>query len=119
MTVCIDNAKHPLIIDIGPHFSIVAREYRENYFPYWEQQLLSTKSKNFKSSSGKMTSIGKTIKEISTPHRKGDIRINPEFVVLEDAHIKGFSLGKDYQRMYSYYRNHIKSFAHIISSLYK
>ncbi|MBW0483349.1 hypothetical protein O181_023064 [Austropuccinia psidii MF-1] len=34
------------------------------------------------------------------PHRKGDIRLNPEFVVLEDAHIQGFLLGIDYQRMY-------------------
>ncbi|MBW0481740.1 hypothetical protein O181_021455 [Austropuccinia psidii MF-1] len=34
------------------------------------------------------------------PHRKGNIRINPEFVVLDDAHIQGFLLGTDYQRMY-------------------
>ncbi|MBW0581875.1 hypothetical protein O181_121590 [Austropuccinia psidii MF-1] len=47
-----------------------------------------------------MTSIGKIIKEIIIPHRKGNIRLNPEFVVLEDAHIQGFLLGTDYQRMY-------------------
>ncbi|MBW0506985.1 hypothetical protein O181_046700 [Austropuccinia psidii MF-1] len=29
-----------------------------------------------------------------------NIRINPEFVVLDDAHIQGFLLGTDYQRMY-------------------
>ncbi|MBW0560105.1 hypothetical protein O181_099820, partial [Austropuccinia psidii MF-1] len=33
-------------------------------------------------------------------HRKGNNRLNPEFVVLEDAHIQGFLLGKDYQRIY-------------------
>ncbi|MBW0499803.1 hypothetical protein O181_039518 [Austropuccinia psidii MF-1] len=33
-------------------------------------------------------------------HRKGNIRLNPEFCVLEDAHIQGFLLGTDYQRMY-------------------
>ncbi|MBW0542688.1 hypothetical protein O181_082403 [Austropuccinia psidii MF-1] len=47
-----------------------------------------------------MTSIGTIIKEIIIPHRKGNIRPNPEFVVLDDAHIKGFLLGTDYQRMY-------------------
>ncbi|MBW0523625.1 hypothetical protein O181_063340 [Austropuccinia psidii MF-1] len=47
-----------------------------------------------------MKSIGKIIKEIITPHRKGNIRLNPEFVVLEDAHIQGVLLGTDYQRMY-------------------
>ncbi|MBW0503050.1 hypothetical protein O181_042765 [Austropuccinia psidii MF-1] len=47
-----------------------------------------------------MTSIGKIIKEIIIPHRKGNIRLNPEFFVLEDAHIQGFFLGTDYQRMY-------------------
>ncbi|MBW0557475.1 hypothetical protein O181_097190 [Austropuccinia psidii MF-1] len=47
-----------------------------------------------------MTSIGTIIKEIIIPHRKGNIRLNPEFVVLNDAHIQGFLLGTDYQRMY-------------------
>ncbi|MBW0473338.1 hypothetical protein O181_013053 [Austropuccinia psidii MF-1] len=47
-----------------------------------------------------MKSIGKIIKEIFIPPRIGNIRLNPEFVVLEDAHIQGFLLGTDYQRMY-------------------
>ncbi|MBW0492570.1 hypothetical protein O181_032285 [Austropuccinia psidii MF-1] len=47
-----------------------------------------------------MTSIGTIIKEIIIPHRKGNIRTNPEFVVLGDVHIQGFLLGTDYQRMY-------------------
>ncbi|MBW0460766.1 hypothetical protein O181_000481 [Austropuccinia psidii MF-1] len=46
-----------------------------------------------------MTSIGTTIKEIITPHSKDHIRLNPEFVILEEAHIQGFLLGADYQRM--------------------
>ncbi|MBW0578816.1 hypothetical protein O181_118531 [Austropuccinia psidii MF-1] len=47
-----------------------------------------------------MTSIGTIIKEIIIPHRKGNIRGNPEFVVLDDVHIQGFLLRTDYQRMY-------------------
>ncbi|MBW0555036.1 hypothetical protein O181_094751 [Austropuccinia psidii MF-1] len=47
-----------------------------------------------------MKSIWKIIKEIIIPHTKGNITLNPEFFVLEDAHIQGFSLGKEYQRMY-------------------
>ncbi|MBW0585626.1 hypothetical protein O181_125341, partial [Austropuccinia psidii MF-1] len=54
----------------GAHCSIVAREYLDNHFPNWEEQLLPTKEKNFKSASGKMTSIGTIIKEIIIPHRK-------------------------------------------------
>ncbi|MBW0481849.1 hypothetical protein O181_021564 [Austropuccinia psidii MF-1] len=100
MTVCIDNAKHPLIIDSGAHCSKVARKYLDDHSPKWENQLLPTKAKNFKSASGKMTSIGTIIKEIIIPHRKGDIRLNPEFLVLDDGHIQGFLMGKDYQRMY-------------------
>ncbi|MBW0578069.1 hypothetical protein O181_117784, partial [Austropuccinia psidii MF-1] len=100
MTVCIENAQHPLIIYSEAHCSIVARNYLDNHFPNWENQLFPTKAKNFKSASGKMTSIGTIIKEIIIPHRKGNIRINPEFVVLDDAHIQGFFLGTDYQRMY-------------------
>ncbi|MBW0577537.1 hypothetical protein O181_117252 [Austropuccinia psidii MF-1] len=73
VTVCIDNAQHPLIIDSGAHCSIVARDYLDNHFPNWEKQLFPTKAKNSKSASGRMTSIGTIIKEIIIPHRKGNI----------------------------------------------
>ncbi|MBW0463724.1 hypothetical protein O181_003439 [Austropuccinia psidii MF-1] len=100
MTVCINNAQHPLIIDSGAHCSIVARNYLDNHFPNWEKELFPTKAKNFESASRKMTSIGTIIKEIILPHRKGNIRLNPEFVVIDNSHIQGFLLGTDYQRMY-------------------
>ncbi|MBW0467238.1 hypothetical protein O181_006953 [Austropuccinia psidii MF-1] len=100
MTFFIDNAQNPLIIDTEAHCSIVARNYWDNHFPNWENQLLPTKAKNFKSASWKMTSIGKIMKEKIIPHRKGNIRLNPEFLVLDDSHIQGFFLGTDYQWMY-------------------
>ncbi|MBW0484334.1 hypothetical protein O181_024049 [Austropuccinia psidii MF-1] len=100
MTFCVENSQQTLIIDSGAHYLIVSREFLDNHLPNWEKQLLPTKEKNFKSASGKMTSIGTIIKEIIIPHRKGNIRLNPEFVVLEDSHIQGFLLGTDYQRMY-------------------
>ncbi|MBW0471148.1 hypothetical protein O181_010863 [Austropuccinia psidii MF-1] len=52
-----------------------------------------------------MTSIGTIIKEIIIPHRKGNIRLNPEFVVLEDSHIQRVLLGTEYQRMYGISNN--------------
>ncbi|MBW0468690.1 hypothetical protein O181_008405 [Austropuccinia psidii MF-1] len=82
ITICIDNAQHPLIIDGGAHWSIVAREYLDNHFPNWEKQLFPNKAKILKSASGKITSIGTIIKEILIPHMKGNIRLNPNFVVL-------------------------------------
>ncbi|MBW0481198.1 hypothetical protein O181_020913 [Austropuccinia psidii MF-1] len=100
MTVCIDNAQHPLIIDSGAHFSTVARNYLENHSQNWEKQLFPTKAKSLTTASGKMTSIGTIIKEIIILHRKGNIRVNPEFVVLDDAHIQGFFLATNYQMMY-------------------
>ncbi|MBW0508368.1 hypothetical protein O181_048083 [Austropuccinia psidii MF-1] len=92
MTICIDNAQHPLIIESGAHFSIVARNYLDHHFPNWEKQLLPTKAKNFKRASGKLTSIGTITKEIMIPHRKDDTILNPEFVVLDNAHSQGFVL---------------------------
>ncbi|MBW0543642.1 hypothetical protein O181_083357 [Austropuccinia psidii MF-1] len=100
MTVCVYNAQNTLIIESGAHFSIVAREYLENHFPNWEKQLFPTKAKNVKSASGKITFIGTYIKEIIIPHRKGNIRPNPEFFVLEDSHIQGLLLGTYYQTIY-------------------
>ncbi|MBW0507946.1 hypothetical protein O181_047661 [Austropuccinia psidii MF-1] len=100
MTVCIENAQHQLIIESGAHCSIVARNYLDQDFPNWENTHLQTKEKNFKSALVKMTYIGIIIKEIIIPHSKGNIRLNPEFVVLKDAHIQDLLLGIDYQRMY-------------------
>ncbi|MBW0486297.1 hypothetical protein O181_026012 [Austropuccinia psidii MF-1] len=81
-------------------YSNVARNYLDNHFPNWDKQLFPTKAKNSKSASGKMTSNGTIIKEIIIPRRKGNIRLKPEFVVLNDSHIQGFLLGTDYQRVY-------------------
>ncbi|MBW0476626.1 hypothetical protein O181_016341 [Austropuccinia psidii MF-1] len=100
MTVCIDNSQHPLIIEGGAQCSIVARKYLNHHFTNWEKQLFPTKAKNFKSASGNIKSIGKIIKEIIITHRKGNIRLNPDWFVLENAHIQGFLLGTDYQRIY-------------------
>ncbi|MBW0484605.1 hypothetical protein O181_024320 [Austropuccinia psidii MF-1] len=97
---CIDNSKHPLIIYSGAHCSIVAKYYLENHFPNCGKKLFSTKAKKIESASGNITSIGKIIKEIIIPHRKGNSKLNPQFFVLEDAHIQGFLLGTDYHRMY-------------------
>ncbi|MBW0542966.1 hypothetical protein O181_082681 [Austropuccinia psidii MF-1] len=87
MTVFIDNSQQPLIIDSGAHCSMVARNYLDHHFSDWEKQLLPAKAKSFKSASGKMSSIGTIIKEIIIPHIKVNIRLNPEFFVLKDAHI--------------------------------
>ncbi|MBW0536936.1 hypothetical protein O181_076651 [Austropuccinia psidii MF-1] len=95
ITFCMDNAQHPLIIDGGAHCSIIAKDYLDKHFPNLEKQLFPTKENLFKSASRKMVSIGTIIKEIIIPHRKGNIRLTPEFVMLEDAHIQRFLLGRD------------------------
>ncbi|MBW0572431.1 hypothetical protein O181_112146 [Austropuccinia psidii MF-1] len=100
ITVGIDNSQHPLTIDSGAHCSILARNYLNHHFPNLRKQLLPTKAKIFKSASGSNTFIGTIIKEIIIPHRKGNIRLNPEFFLLEDAHIQCFLLGTNYQRIY-------------------
>ncbi|MBW0530153.1 hypothetical protein O181_069868 [Austropuccinia psidii MF-1] len=100
MTVCVENSEHSVIIDSGAHFSIVVREYLEKHFPNWENRAFSTRAKNLKSASIKMTSIGTIIRKIIILYRQGNIRLNQDSVVLEDAHIQGFLLGTDYQRMY-------------------
>ncbi|MBW0486265.1 hypothetical protein O181_025980 [Austropuccinia psidii MF-1] len=100
VNVFIDNAKHPLIIDSGAHCSIVENAYLNNHFPNWEKQLLPTRAKCFLKCNRGDDMPWEIIKEIIIPHRKGNIRLNPEFFVLDDAHIQGFLLGKDYQMMY-------------------
>ncbi|MBW0465777.1 hypothetical protein O181_005492 [Austropuccinia psidii MF-1] len=90
IAVYIYNAQYPKIIESGAHCSIIGREYLDKHFPHWEKQLLPINANNFESSLGKMTTIGTIIQEIIIPHRKRNIRLNPEFVVLEDAHLQDF-----------------------------
>ncbi|MBW0493297.1 hypothetical protein O181_033012 [Austropuccinia psidii MF-1] len=99
MAVCIDDSQHSLIIDSG-YCSTVAKDYLDNHFPNWEKHLLPTKAKEFKRAAGKMTSFRPIIKKIIIPQRKGNIRLNSDFIVLDDAHIQGFLLVTDYQRIY-------------------
>ncbi|MBW0464213.1 hypothetical protein O181_003928 [Austropuccinia psidii MF-1] len=87
----------------------IGQKLTGNHVPNWEKQLLPTKAKNFKISSGKMALIEKIIKEIIIPPRKGNIRLNREFVVLDDAQIQGLLLGTDYQRMYGIYICNVKN----------
>ncbi|MBW0464079.1 hypothetical protein O181_003794 [Austropuccinia psidii MF-1] len=47
-----------------------------------------------------MNFIGTIVKEIIIPHSKGNIRLNPELVVPDYAHIQGLLLGTDYQSIY-------------------
>ncbi|MBW0571906.1 hypothetical protein O181_111621 [Austropuccinia psidii MF-1] len=100
MTVYIDNDQHPFIIGSDEHCSIVSREYLYKHLTNQKNQLLPSKENNFKSETGNMTSIGTIIKEIIIPHWKGNIRLNSEFLVLEDAHIQAFLMGADYQSMH-------------------
>ncbi|MBW0532746.1 hypothetical protein O181_072461 [Austropuccinia psidii MF-1] len=94
MTFFIDNAQNPLIIDSGAHCSKVAKNYLDNNFQNWEKQLLPTKAMNFKSASGKMTSIETIIKAIFFTHRKGNIRLNP----VKNRHI---TIGTNKEKKFS------------------
>ncbi|MBW0550628.1 hypothetical protein O181_090343 [Austropuccinia psidii MF-1] len=85
MTVCIDNSQNPFIIRSDAHYSVVSKAFLDNHFSNWKKQLLPNKANKIRSASGKITSIGKIIKEVIILHRKGNIRLNPEFFVLEDA----------------------------------
>ncbi|MBW0490843.1 hypothetical protein O181_030558 [Austropuccinia psidii MF-1] len=88
------------------HASIWYTEMKEIHgrrsWPWWKSQIIQ-KYSNFTlilQNTMEDDYIGTIIKEINIPHQKGNIRLNPEFVVLDDAHIQGFLLGTDYHRMY-------------------
>ncbi|MBW0512747.1 hypothetical protein O181_052462 [Austropuccinia psidii MF-1] len=53
MTVCIDNAQHPLIIDSRAHCSIVARNYLDKHFPNPEKGSFQPRQRTLKLSQGR------------------------------------------------------------------
>ncbi|MBW0478103.1 hypothetical protein O181_017818 [Austropuccinia psidii MF-1] len=67
MTVFVNNGQHPLIVDSGAHCSIIPKGKLEKHFQNLEKNLLPTKARNFKSASGKMTSIGIILKYMIIP----------------------------------------------------
>ncbi|MBW0481032.1 hypothetical protein O181_020747 [Austropuccinia psidii MF-1] len=63
-------------------------------------ELLTTKAKSFTRESGTMNSLGTITKKFIIPHKKGNFRLEPEFVVLDNAKVRSFILGTEYQRIY-------------------
>ncbi|MBW0523252.1 hypothetical protein O181_062967 [Austropuccinia psidii MF-1] len=53
MTVCIDNAQHPLIIDSVAHCSIVARNYLDHHFPNWKKNSCQPRKRTSKGNQGR------------------------------------------------------------------
>ncbi|MBW0521221.1 hypothetical protein O181_060936 [Austropuccinia psidii MF-1] len=47
-----------------------------------------------------MNSLGTITKTFIIPHKKGDFRLEPDFVVLNNGKLRGFILGTEYQRIY-------------------
>ncbi|MBW0508462.1 hypothetical protein O181_048177 [Austropuccinia psidii MF-1] len=62
MTVCIDNAQHPLIIYSGAHFSIVARNYLDNHFSNWEKNSCQPRQSTSKVLQGRWLPLGQLSK---------------------------------------------------------
>ncbi|MBW0501406.1 hypothetical protein O181_041121 [Austropuccinia psidii MF-1] len=53
MTVCIENAQHPLIIESGAHCSIVARNYLDNHLQNWKTSSCPPRKRTSKMLQGK------------------------------------------------------------------
>ncbi|MBW0467152.1 hypothetical protein O181_006867 [Austropuccinia psidii MF-1] len=100
LSVLIDEEKHPLIIYTGESFSVVARNYLDENFPQWSTVVLPTKANNLTSASGKMNSLGIITKKPIIPHRKLNIRLEPELLVLNNSQVRVYILGKYYHKMY-------------------
>ncbi|MBW0466843.1 hypothetical protein O181_006558 [Austropuccinia psidii MF-1] len=48
MTVCVNNAQHPLFLESGAYLLIVAKYHLDNHLPNWEKKLFPTKAMNLK-----------------------------------------------------------------------
>ncbi|MBW0514900.1 hypothetical protein O181_054615 [Austropuccinia psidii MF-1] len=62
MTVCIENAQHPLIIESGAHCSIVARTYLDHHFSNWEKKSCQQSQRPSKINQGRGHPLGQLLK---------------------------------------------------------
>ncbi|MBW0518129.1 hypothetical protein O181_057844 [Austropuccinia psidii MF-1] len=96
----IEKKKHPLIMDTEASFSVVTRNYLDENIFWWSTEALPTEANSLISLSAKLHVLGKSTNQAIITHKKGDFRIGPEVLVLENAQARGFILGEEYRRMY-------------------
>ncbi|MBW0519996.1 hypothetical protein O181_059711 [Austropuccinia psidii MF-1] len=98
--VVIDNKPTKCLLDPGAFCSCVGESFLKTCAPNFENQLLPIDGIKFNSAGNPGKALGISESTVISPHINGDLRINVEFVVMENFSSTHFMLGNDYLVMY-------------------
>ena len=97
-----------LLLDSGAACSVVGSKYLNEFYPDWKTKLLPCSNTKFSGCGSKLFPIGVIQLPMVFPHNQGSIRIQPEFVVMENADTKYFILGSEFLSLYGIDIHHSK-----------
>ncbi|KAG0147289.1 hypothetical protein CROQUDRAFT_22378, partial [Cronartium quercuum f. sp. fusiforme G11] len=99
-TVIINDKEANLVLDSGASCSVVGSRYLSEIIPDWKNKLLPCTSTKFSGCGSPLSPLGIITTPTIFPHTQGAVRIQPEFVVMENATIKYFILGSEFLSIY-------------------
>ena len=77
-----------LLLDCGASCSVVGRKYLDEVYPEWREKVMPCSNTRFSGCSTNLFPIGVVQLPMIFPHNQGAVRIQPEFVVMENCKLK-------------------------------
>ncbi|MBW0515378.1 hypothetical protein O181_055093 [Austropuccinia psidii MF-1] len=98
--IVINNREAKLHLDLGAFCTCVGKHYLDRIYTNWKESLMSIGGIKFSSSSQDMHPLGIFEAPIIFPHPAGSIRLEVEFVVMNNCTSQHFILGNNYLNIY-------------------
>ena len=89
-----------LLLDCGASCSVVGTRYLTEVWPDWKDKSMPCSNTRFSGCGSSLFPVGVVPLPMIFPHTQGAVRIQPEFVVMENANPKYFILGSDFLSLY-------------------
>ena len=101
LTLVIINEKEVyLLLDSGASCSVVGSRFLTEIMPNWKQKVMPCSNTRFSGCGSNLFPIGVIQVPVVFPHTQGSVRIQAEFVVMENANPKYFILGDEFLSLY-------------------
>ncbi|MBW0470693.1 hypothetical protein O181_010408 [Austropuccinia psidii MF-1] len=96
----INNREAKLHLDSGSFFTCVGKHYLDKIYTNWKESLMPIEGIKFRSASQDIHPLGIFEESMIFPHPAGSIRLNVEFVVMNNFTSQHFILGNDHLNIY-------------------
>ncbi|MBW0586467.1 hypothetical protein O181_126182 [Austropuccinia psidii MF-1] len=98
--VMVDNQEAKVSLDTGAYCTCVGKSYLKTIVPDWQEKLIPIQGVKFSSASERMKPLGIIDLTLIFPHPSQCVRIELEFMGMENCTSNHFILGNDYLSIY-------------------